>query len=592
MGCNMSFRREVLSVVNGFDEGLGRTVDNGHGCEETELCIRAKHLRPEGYFIFEPEAVVHHWVPKVRSSWSYFSKRCRAEGISKARVASTVGRVAALSEEKKYTRRVLPSAFIRHLVDGLAGEVGGLARAAAIVTGLLITALSFFNAKATRLNNPSAPPIQREGDQPTTTCAPTLPLVIDLDEPLPSISACRGPDSVPYRDALCLVTLNGEPLQRVKIDISEGDLSAEQVAEHLWKQIGPRLTLHCHEIESAQGNLPAQGFSGKGASTLPEGVETADVDVVVATKDRPDMLQKCLSSILEGLVRPRRLIVVDNASSTSETAQVVEQMAQQEPGLVYVWEGRPGLGRAHNAGLPHVRSSIVAFTDDDVIVDSRWLERILLAFGNDESICCVTGMIAPLELETLPQQWVEANATYDKGLRRRIFDATSHRPLDPLFPYTSGVFGSGANMAFRTEYLRHRGGFDNALGAGTIAMGGDDLAAFYDVMRSGKQLVYEPAAIVLHRHHREYEALRRQIYGYGAGLGAHLTRCFLTSPRMSFVFLRYAGAVLHRGFEVMQPSIKNGLPPYPRELKRQQWKGLASGPGRFIRSRIRSIRMR
>jgi glycosyltransferase involved in cell wall biosynthesis len=382
-----------------------------------------------------------------------------------------------------------------------------------------------------------------------------------------------------------LVTVNGEPLQRVKIDISEGELSPEQVAEHLWKQVGPRLAPHCHEIESEQGNLPAQGFSGT------QRAETADADVVVATKDRPDMLQKCLSSILEGLVRPRRLIVIDNASSTRETAQVVEQMAQQEPGLVYVWEGRPGLGRAHNAGLPHVRSSIVAFTDDDVIVDSRWLERIVLAFGNDESICCVTGMIAPLELETLPQKWVEANVTYDKGLRRRIFDATSHRPLDPLFPYASGVFGSGANMAFRTEYLRHRGGFDNALGAGTIAMGGDDLAAFYDVIRSGKQLVYEPAAIILHRHHREYEALRRQIYGYGAGLGAHLTRCFLTSPRMSLVFLRHAGAVLHRGFEVMQPSVKNGLPSYPRELKRQQWKGLASGPGRFILSRVHSVRM-
>ena len=66
-------------------------------------------------------------------------------------------------------------------------------------------------------------------------------------------------------------------------------------------------------------------------------------------------------------------------------------------------------------------------------------------------------MIAPRELDTLPQQWVEGNATFDKGLQRRVFDTAEHRPADPLFPLTAGVFGSGANMAFRTDYLRAPG---------------------------------------------------------------------------------------------------------------------------------------
>ena len=88
-------------------------------------------------------------------------------------------------------------------------------------------------------------------------------------------------------------------------------------------------------------------------------------------------------------------------------------------------------------------------------------------------------------------------------------------------------------MAFRTDYLRRRRGFDAALGTGTIAMGGDDLAAFYDVVSDGHRLVYEPGAIVLHQHYRDYAALRRQTYGYGAGLGAHLTRCLIDDPRFA-----------------------------------------------------------
>jgi hypothetical protein len=145
-------------------------------------------------------------------------------------------------------------------------------------------------------------------------------------------------------------------------------------------------------------------------------------------------------------------------------------------------------------------------------------------------------------------------------------------------------------MAFRTSFLRERGGFDDALGAGTIAMGGDDLAAFYDVMRSGQQLVYEPAAIVLHQHPRHYAALKRQTYGYGAGLGAHLTRCLLKNPRMAVIFLRQVSAVIRRGTEVVLPATAADLPPYPGELNRLQLKGLVSGPARLLLSRWHSRR--
>ncbi len=172
-------------------------------------------------------------------------------------------------------------------------------------------------------------------------------------------------------------------------------------------------------------------------------------------------------------------------------------------------------------------------------------------------------MIAPRELDTLPQQWVEGNATYDKGLQRRVFDTGVHRPADPLFPYTAGAFGSGANMAFRTDYLRRRRGFDAALGTGTVAMGGDDLAAFYDVVSDGHRLVYEPGAIVLHQHYRDYAALRRQTYGYGAGLGAHLTRCLIADPRLAFALVLSAATALRRVRTIVRPPVVGDLPRVP-----------------------------
>ena len=553
MGCNMSLRRTVLDTVGGFDSGLGRTADRPLGCEETELCIRAIAAFPTGRFVLEPRAVVRHSVPRQRATWAYFQARCRAEGVSKAWVAERVGRSAALATERGYVSRTLPSGVVRNLGKMARGEPAAGGRAAAIIAGLALTSSTYL---AARLRRPRVPP-------ETLTAAPVLPVVVDLQE-TPVALDLPGDRAEPYRTAICLVTDGGRLVGRVPVVLTDDRISADQVTE---------------QLGAAVGSSDAPG------PTEPTG--PGDISVVVATRDRPELLQECLGSIFAGSWAPSRVIVVDNAPSTEETARLVERLAAVEPRLRYVREERPGLARAHNAALPYLASSYVAFTDDDVVVERRWLEHLVAAFALGDDVACVTGMIAPRELDTLPQQWVEGNATYDKGLRRRTFDNRAHRPRDPLFPYTSGSFGSGANMAFRADYLRRHGGFDDALGTGTYALGGDDLAAFYDVIADGRTLVYEPAAIVLHRHHRHYAGLRRQTYGYGAGLGAHLTRCFLRDPRMALVLLRHAAAAARRAGEIVTPPPVTGIPGYPADLSRQQLRGLASGPLRYLVSRHR-----
>ncbi|HEY5981083.1 MAG TPA: glycosyltransferase family 2 protein [Microlunatus sp.] len=564
MGCNMSLRRTVLAAAGGFDTGLGRHGDNQAGCEETELCIRAGELFPDGVFLHEPLAVVRHHVPGHRASWRYFSDRCRAEGVSKAGVARRVGRSAALASETGYVRRVLPSGVLTNLGRTLRGDLAGVARAGAIVAGLGLTTAGFLSTRW-HLRRLSARGSQTTASPVELPVAPAvLPLVIDLDKPMPAIDPHRGAESA-YERALCLVTLGGRPVGKVQIPLDQGVLPPELVGARLRHGLGPAVDL---------------SSAGGGPSAHPP----ADATVVIATRERPERLAECLRSVLAGTLQPQRVVVVDNAPTTTRTAELVAELAATEPRLRYVREDRPGLARAHNAGLPHVLTPIVAFTDDDVLADPRWLGSLVDAFADGE-VVCVTGMIAPRALDTLPQQWVEGNATYDKGLQRRVFDTGVNRPADPLFPYTAGVFGSGANMAFRTDYLRRRRGFDAALGTGTTAMGGDDLAAFYDVIRDGHRLVYEPAAIVLHQHYADYAALRRQTYGYGAGLGAHLTRCLIDDPRLAVALVRFAPSALRRAGAIVRPPVVGGLPPYPADLSRQQLRGLASGPWRYLRSR-------
>ncbi|WP_051324520.1 glycosyltransferase family 2 protein [Candidatus Solirubrobacter pratensis] len=143
IGASMSMRRDVFELAGGFQTGIGRVGPIPLGCEETELCIRARRRRGDGVFLYEPRSRVAHRVPEGRTTWSYFCSRCFAEGISKARVSSAAGPGDALASEREYVRRTLPAGVLRGIGDARRGDPWGLARATAIVMGLALTTLGY-----------------------------------------------------------------------------------------------------------------------------------------------------------------------------------------------------------------------------------------------------------------------------------------------------------------------------------------------------------------------------------------------------------------------------------------------------------------
>ncbi|MGE5223999.1 MAG: glycosyltransferase family 2 protein [Omnitrophica WOR_2 bacterium] len=144
IGCNMSFRREVFETSGGFRNDMGRIGSIPAGCEETELCIRARHRFPGKTLLYQPEAKVKHRVPSIRSNWRYFQSRCYAEGISKALVANYVGSGDGLASERDYTFHTLPEGVGRGIKEAISqGKPAGLLRASAIIAGLLMTAAGY-----------------------------------------------------------------------------------------------------------------------------------------------------------------------------------------------------------------------------------------------------------------------------------------------------------------------------------------------------------------------------------------------------------------------------------------------------------------
>jgi GT2 family glycosyltransferase len=244
------------------------------------------------------------------------------------------------------------------------------------------------------------------------------------------------------------------------------------------------------------------------------------ISIVVATRDRPDDLRQCLSSLAAQETSCRvEIIVVDNNPASGLTPPVVAEFS----GVKLAAEQRRGLAYARNKGFLTSRGEIAIATDDDVLAPPDWIEKLLAPFANPE-VMVVTGNVLPWELETEAQRLFEAYGGLGRGAARRVVNGEWFKRRAAAPPTWS--LGATANAAFRSSIFSHPriGLMNEALGPGMPSGVGEDTYLFYKVLKAGYTIVYEPAAWVWHKHRREMAALRRQVFNYSKGhVAYHLT---------------------------------------------------------------------
>jgi glucosyl-dolichyl phosphate glucuronosyltransferase len=135
----------------------------------------------------------------------------------------------------------------------------------------------------------------------------------------------------------------------------------------------------------------------------------ADISVVISTRDRCGLLDAALKSLL-AQERPAELsyeiIVVDNHSSDG-TRDLVERLAHESGGCVrYLHEGRVGVSHGRNTGIQASSAPIIAFTDDDNVVDRRWIATVKMLMDEHPDVAAVGGKIVPEWKSTVPP-WLD-----------------------------------------------------------------------------------------------------------------------------------------------------------------------------------------
>ena len=260
-----------------------------------------------------------------------------------------------------------------------------------------------------------------------------------------------------------------------------------------------------------------------------------NLSVLLCTRNRGDRIKKAIDSILENSYENFDIIIVDQ-SSDDKTKTVLEKYS--DPRIRYIRSHTVGLSRSRNIAISESLSEIVAFTDDDCIVDREWLASIMKEYESDSSIMGVYGRVLPYGKG---EPWMVCHCIID-SMERRTVDS-------PIIPYT--VLGHGNNMSFKKDVFRKVGLYIESLGAGTWMRGGEDTDLIYRALKKRMRFVYSPEPLVYHDNWMSKEKAAELELGYILSAAAVFNKFVLRMDKTALLHL------LERSKDIFQRICSN-----------------------------------
>jgi len=214
-----------------------------------------------------------------------------------------------------------------------------------------------------------------------------------------------------------------------------------------------------------------------------------EISVIIPTYNRSALLRGAVNSVLDQDTQTTfEIIIVDN-NSKDDTPAVVQSLIQDHPGRIsYILETQQGNAHARNRGVKSARGAIIAFLDDDVIVDRNWVTSLKQALDTRADLSFVGGKVLP-QWDGPPPSWLTPDhwsplALLDYGPDELAIGGNSSRGL------------LTANIAFRKRVFDETGEFSPHLQRVKNAIGSmEDTEFLLRVCRSGKHGMYLPSMI-------------------------------------------------------------------------------------------------
>jgi cellulose synthase/poly-beta-1,6-N-acetylglucosamine synthase-like glycosyltransferase len=136
IGANMSARRSALQEIGGFH------TDHQ---DDMDMCQRMAYAQHR--VLYEPLAIVYHFVPAARTTWHYFWKKCYTANQGKVEVRANMHEAASLSAELTFVTRTLTRGVLAEIGHVIRGDLYGIARVGAMMAGIAVAGCGHLSGK-------------------------------------------------------------------------------------------------------------------------------------------------------------------------------------------------------------------------------------------------------------------------------------------------------------------------------------------------------------------------------------------------------------------------------------------------------------
>lgn len=242
------------------------------------------------------------------------------------------------------------------------------------------------------------------------------------------------------------------------------------------------------------------------------------ISVVVPTYNRIAYLKNCLNSLVTQSFDNKHfeIIIVNDGSHDSTEEYVSSFQKASECSIKLLSHENRGVSYSRNVGIKNAEGKYVAFTDDDCILPSTWLQQMFDFFNkSDEKLGGIGG---PLE---------SVNILYEESVITRYLEFLDDfnyisilgniiiKPLhiseitdDMIVPYLRT-----SNAMFRKDCLLKVEGFDEYF----VRPGGEDPDICYRILDLGYYFKVDSSIVIQHDSRDSFKSFFKSIKNYSIG---------------------------------------------------------------------------
>lgn len=210
------------------------------------------------------------------------------------------------------------------------------------------------------------------------------------------------------------------------------------------------------------------------------------ISVIINTFNRPHQATDVIKSILNNTFEHFELLIIEQKGNSFLKSFIAQQSTNNKKKIEYFNLPDKGVSYAKNFGILRAKGNILAFTDDDCLVEKNWLQNIENGFTKFKGIAAVFGKTMSYKPHKHPN--LKCPCT---------FKVSKIAVVDKIKPHWKYV-GFGNNMAIKREMFNKFGLFKIWLGSGSMGMNAEDAEYILRLLYNKQSILVNPDMRVYH----------------------------------------------------------------------------------------------